>query len=223
MKNKIIIIFFIFITSCQKSPIYESFQNYEKMGFAEISNTDIIVHHTLAPNSQTRITNLLNNKNIVVNIDKNTNYKKQREIIISKKYAELLELSSNLPLVKIESLRSNKTFKANLGQIYEEEKKIAQNIDIKNVDIVDLTTNKQSKNLKLKKVTIFYGDFIYKNSAQDIASLLKKEISNINPIIVQVNKKYRVNAKIINDINDFDIFFNKIVNTKFEIYNISVE
>jgi hypothetical protein len=223
MKNKIIILFFIFITSCQKLPIYESFQNYDKMGFAEISNTDVIVHHTLAPNSQVRITNLLNNKNIVVNIDKNSNYKKQREIIISKKYAELLELSSSLPLIKIESLRTNKTFKANLGQIYEEEKKIAQNIDIKNVDIVDLSTNKQSTNLKLKKVTIFYGDFIYKNSAQDIVSLLKKEISNINPIIVQVNKKYRVNAKIINDINDFDIFFNKIVNTKFEIYNISVE
>jgi len=213
----------IFITSCQKLPIYESFQNYDKMGFAEISNTDVIVHHTLAPNSQVRITNLLNNKNIVVNIDKNSNYKKQREIIISKKYAELLELSSSLPLIKIESLRTNKTFKANLGQIYEEEKKIAQNIDIKNVDIVDLSTNKQSTNLKLKKVTIFYGDFIYKNSAQDIVSLLKKEISNINPTIVQVNKKYRVNAKIINDINDFDIFFNKIVNTKFEIYNISVE
>jgi len=223
MKNKIIILFFIFITSCQKLPIYESFQNYDKMGFAEISNTDVIVHHTLAPNSQVRITNLLNNKNIVVNIDKNSNYKKQREIIISKKYAELLELSSSLPLIKIESLRTNKTFKANLGQIYEEEKKIAQNIDIKNVDIVDLSTNKQSTNLKLKKVTIFYGDFIYKNSAQDIVSLLKKEISNINPTIVQVNKKYRVNAKIINDINDFDIFFNKIVNTKFEIYNISVE
>ena len=223
MKNKIIILFFIFITSCQKLPIYESFQNYDKMGFAEISNTDVIVHHTLAPNSQVRITNLLNNKNIVVNIDKNSNYKKQREIIISKKYAELLELSSSLPLIKIESLRTNKTFKANLGQIYEEEKKIAQNIDIKNVDIVDLSTNKQSTNLKLKKVTIFYGDFIYKNSAQDIVSLLKKEISNINPIIVQVNKKYRVNAKIINDISDFDIFFNKIVNTKFEIYNISVE
>ncbi len=82
----------------------------------------------------------------------------------------------------------------------------------------------KSTNIKIeKKLTIFYGDFIYKNSAQDIASLLKKEISNINPIIVQVNKKYRVNAKIINDINDFDIFFNKIVNTKFEIYNISVD
>jgi hypothetical protein len=53
--------------------------------------------------------------------------------------------------------------------------------------------------------------------------LLKKEISNVNPVIAQVNKKYRVKAKIINDINDFDIFFDKIVNTKFENYNLSVD
>jgi hypothetical protein len=56
-----------------------------------------------------------------------------------------------------------------------------------------------------------------------MVSLLKKEISNVNPVIAQVNKKYRVKAKIINDINDFDIFFDKIVNTKFENYNLSVD
>ena len=94
---------------------------------------------------------------------------------------------------------------------------------IKNVDIIDLSKNKKSTDIKLKKIEIFYGDFIYKNSALDMVSLLKKEISNVNPVIVQVNKKYRVKAKTINDINDFDIFFDKIVNTKFENYNISVD
>jgi hypothetical protein len=54
-------------------------------------------------------------------------------------------------------------------------------------------------------------------------SLLKKEIPNVNPVIVHVNKKYRVKAKTINEINDFDIFFDKIVNTKFENYNISID
>lgn len=223
MRNKIIILFFIFISSCQNLPIFEKVQNYEKVGFAEISNGDQIIHHTIVPSSQIRITNLLNNKNIIVNIDKNSNYKKQREIIIPDKYSDLLELNSNLPLVRIETLRVNKTFRANIGQIYEEEKKIVQNVDVKNVDIIDLSKNKKSTDIKLKKIEIFYGDFIYKNSALDMVSLLKKEISNVNPVIVQVNKKYRVKAKTINDINDFDIFFDKIVNTKFENYNISVD
>jgi hypothetical protein len=223
MRNKIIILFFIFISSCQNLPIFEKVQNYEKVGFAEISNGDKIMHHTIVPSSQIRITNLLNNRNIIVNIDKNSNYKKQREIIIPDKYSNLLELNSNLPLVRIETLRVNKTFRANIAQIYEEEKKILQNVDVKNVDIVDLSKNKKSTDIKLKKIEIFYGDFIYKNSAQDMVSLLKKEISNVNPVIIQVNKKYRVKAKTINDINDFDIFFDKIVNTKFENYNISVD
>jgi hypothetical protein len=223
MRNKIIILFFIFISSCQNLPIFEKVQNYEKVGFAEISNGDQIIHHTIVPTSQIRITNLLNNKNIIVNIDKNLNYKKQREIIIPYKYSNLLELNSNLPLVKIETLRVNKIYRANIGQIYEEEKKIVQNIDVKNVEIVDLSKNKKSTDIKLKKIEIIYGDFINKNSALDMVSLLKKEISNVNPVIAQVNKKYRVKAKIINDINDFDIFFDKIVNTKFENYNLSVD
>ena len=56
-----------------------------------------------------------------------------------------------------------------------------------------------------------------------MVSLLKKEIKNINPTITQVNKKFRVKAITVNDINEFDNFFNKIVNTKFENYNITVE
>jgi hypothetical protein len=56
-----------------------------------------------------------------------------------------------------------------------------------------------------------------------MVSLLKKDIKNLNPIVIQVNKKFRVKVASINDINEFDIFFNKIVNTKFDNYIISVE
>ena len=56
-----------------------------------------------------------------------------------------------------------------------------------------------------------------------MVSLLKKEIKDLKPTIILVNKKFRVKATTINDINEFDIFFNKIVNTKFENYNISIE
>jgi len=56
-----------------------------------------------------------------------------------------------------------------------------------------------------------------------MVSLLKKDIKNVNPTVIQVNKKFRVKVASINDINEFDIFFNKIVNTKFDNYNISVE
>ena len=52
---------------------------------------------------------------------------------------------------------------------------------------------------------------------------ITKEIKNLNPTVIQVNKKFRVKVATINDISEFDIFFNKIINTKFDNYNIIVE
>jgi hypothetical protein len=223
MRSGVIVLFFILIASCQSFSTFEKNNTYEKIGFAEFTTNDDVIHRNITPNSKVRITNLLNKKSIIVEINKNSNYKNEREIIIPNKYIDLLELNYNLPVVKIETLRTNKTFKADTTKIFEEEKKIIQNVEIKNVDIVDLSKNNVSKNNNLNKLIIYYGDFTFKNSALDMVSLLKKEIKNLNPTVIQVNKKFRVKVATINDINEFDIFFNKIVNTKFDNYNIMVE
>jgi hypothetical protein len=223
MRNKVIVLFFILITSCQTFSIYENNNTYEKIGFAEFTKNDDVIHRNITPNSKVKITNLLNKKSLIVEVNKNSNFKKEREIIIPNKYMDLLELNYNLPIVKIESLRTNKTFKADSAKIFDEEKKITQNVEIKNVDIVDLSKNNSSKNNNLNKLIIYYGDFTFKNSAIDMVSLLKKEIKNLNPTVIQVKKKFRVKVATINDISEFDIFFNKIVNTKFDNYNIIVE
>jgi len=223
MRNKLIVLFFILITSCQSFSTFENNNAYEKIGFADFTKNEDVIHRNIAPNSKIRITNLLNKKSIVVEVNKNSNYKKEREIIVPNKYIDLLELNYNLPIVKIETIKQNKTFKADTAKIFEEEKKITTNVEIKNVDIVDLSKNNSSKNSNLNKLIIYYGDFTFKNSALDMVNLLKKNIKNVNPIVIQVNKKFRVKVASINDISEFDIFFNKIVNTKFDNYNISVE
>jgi hypothetical protein len=223
MRSGVIVLFFILIASCQSFSTFEKNNTYEKIGIAEFTTNDDVIHRNITTNSKVRITNLLNKKSIVVEINKNSNYKNEREIIIPNKYIDLLELNYNLPVVKIETLRTNKTFKADTTKIFEEEKKITQNVEIKNVDIVDLSKNIVSKNNNLNKLIIYYGDFTFKNSALDMVSLLKKEIKNLNPTVIQVNKKFRVKVATINDINEFDIFFNKIINTKFDNYNIMVE
>jgi hypothetical protein len=223
MRNKVIVLFFILITSCQTFSTYENNNTYEKIGFAEFTKNDDVIHRNIKPNSKVKITNLLNKKSLVVEVNKNSNFKKEREIIIPNKYMDLLELNYNLPIVKIETLRTNKTFKADNAKIFDEEKKINQNVEVKNVDIIDLSKNNSLKNNNLNKLIIYYGDFAFKNSALDMVSLLKKEIKNLNPTVIQVNKKFRVKVATINDINEFDIFFNKIVNTKFDNYNIIVE
>jgi hypothetical protein len=223
MKSKVIVLFFILITSCQTFSNYENNNTYEKIGFAEFTKNDDVIHRNITPNSKVKITNLLTKKSLIVEVNKNSNFKKEREIIIPSKYMDLLELNYNLPIVKIESLRTNKTFKADIAKIFDEEKKITQNVEIKNVDIIDLSKNNSSKKKNLNKLIIYYGDFTFKNSALDMVNLLKKEIKNLNPTVIQVNKKFRVKVATINDISEFDIFFNKIVNTKFDNYNIIVE
>jgi hypothetical protein len=223
MRNKEIVLFFILLTSCQNFSTSEINNTYEKIGFAEFTKNDDVIHRNIPTNSKVKITNLLNKKSLVVEVNKNSNFKKEREIIIPNKYMDLLELNYNLPIVKIESLRTNKTFKADTAKIFDEEKKISQNVEIKNVDIIDLSKNNSSKNNNLNKLIIYYGDFTIKNSALDMVSLLKKEIKNLNPTVIQVNKKFRVKVATINDISEFDIFFNKIVNTKFDNYNIIIE
>jgi hypothetical protein len=223
MRSRVIVLFFILIASCQTFSTFEKNNTYEKIGFAELTINDDVIHRNITPNSKVKITNLLNKKSLVVEVNKNSNFKKEREIIIPDKYMDLLELNYNLPIVKIETLRTNKTFKADTAKIFDEEKKITQNVEIKNVDIIDLSKNNSSKNINLNKLIIYYGDFTFKNSALDMASLLKKEIKNLNPTVIQVNKKFRVKVATINDISEFDIFFNKIVNTKFDNYNIIVE
>ena len=223
MKNKVIVLFFILITSCQTFSNYENNNTYEKIGFAEFTKNDDVIHRNITPNSKVKITNLLTKKSLIVEVNKNSNFKKEREIIIPSKYMDLLELNYNLPIVKIESLRTNKTFKADIAKIFDEEKKITQNVEIKNVDIIDLSKNNSSKKNNLNKLIIYYGDFTFKNSALDMVNLLKKEIKNLNPTVFQVDKKFRVKVATINDISEFDIFFNKIVNTKFDNYNIIFE
>jgi len=232
MKKNIFFLFFFLIYSCQN--FNDANYSYEKIGFAgriaEGKNNILglnnfleneLIHSSIPSNTQVKITNLINNKSILVKIEKNSAYKNSREVFISNKYFDLLELNNKFPLIKIETIRVNKTFTAETVKIFEEEKKVPQNIATQSVDMVDLSNSMSAKDNLSKKIIIYYGDFSYKNGAIDFANSLKKELRNINPSVIPVNKKFRVEALSVNNLDEFDIFYNKITNTKFENYNIS--
>jgi len=234
MRKNFFFLFIFLIYSCQN--FNDANYSYEKIGFAgriAESKNNILglnnylenesMHSSIPSNTQVKITNLINNKSILVKIDKNSAYKNGREIFISKKYFDFLELNNKFPLIKIETIRVNKTFTAETAKIFEEEKKVTQNIATQSVDVIDLSRNTSAKDSFSKKIIIYYGDFSYKNGAIDFANSLKRELKNINPSIITVNKKFRIEALTINNLDEFDIFYNKITNTKFENYNISVK
>ena len=74
MKNKVIVLFFILITSCQTFSNYENNNTYEKIGFAEFTKNDDVIHRNITPNSKVKITNLLNKKSLIVEVNKNSNF-----------------------------------------------------------------------------------------------------------------------------------------------------
>ena len=123
MRNKITVLFFILIVSCQSYSSYEKNITYEKIGFAEFNKNEDALHRNIEPNNQIKITNLLNKKSIIVSIDKNYNYKKEREIFLPNKYLDLLELNSNLPIVKIETIKKIKLLKPKQQKFLKKRKK----------------------------------------------------------------------------------------------------
>ena len=167
MKNESFFLFFFLIFSCQN--FNDTNYSYEKIGFAgriDESNSNILrlnnflenetIHSSIPSNTRVKITNLINNKSILVKIDKNTTYKNGREIFISNKYFDLLELNNKFPLIKIETNRANKTFTAETAKIFEEEKKVAQNITTQSIEVIDLSKNTTEKNIFSKKIIIYF-------------------------------------------------------------------
>ena len=55
MRNRIIILFFILIASCQTFSTYENNNTYEKIGFAEFNKNEDVIHRSIAPNSKIKI------------------------------------------------------------------------------------------------------------------------------------------------------------------------
>jgi len=50
MRNKVVVLFFILIASCQSFSIYENNNTYEKIGFAEFTKNEDVIHRNIAPN-----------------------------------------------------------------------------------------------------------------------------------------------------------------------------
>ena len=55
MRNKVVVLFFILITSCQSFSTYENNNTYEKIGFAEFTKNEDVIHRNIAPNSKIKI------------------------------------------------------------------------------------------------------------------------------------------------------------------------
>jgi len=205
-----LIFFFIFITSCASDfSTLNMKEPYASKGFAYIySETDYInklikskmdnnsmqiSHQNLKTGTLIKIINPKNNESIVLKNIKRIKYPDFYKILITLPVANKLDLNLELPILEIIEIKKNKSFVAKKAKIYNEEKKISSKAPVANVQISNISKNKnKTSNKTLDKIFIHIGTFYSNQTAVFLKERLIKDLSNYDTskiIIKNINIK----------------------------------
>ena len=249
INNKLpLLLIFIFLFSCagyEKNKIFKEDNKiyYSSSGFALIYNESfyqnkivdkkinndqiLLLHDTLKRNTPVQIINLKNSKSIELKVYKKANYPKIFNVVISKELASSLELDLENPLVEILELKKNKKFIAKEGNIFEEEKNVAEKAPVDEIQMNTLTSSetKKIRNDKTKEnYIIVISDFYYEDSAISLKNDLLSKISLSNMSIKKINnKKYRLFVGPFKNFNALKNTYISLNNLGFENLNIYTE
>ena len=197
-----LLFFFIFFISCsphlttinQKKPysskgfayIYSN-NDFEKKIIKRKMNNEImqISHQNLKIGTLIKVTNLKNNKNIVLKNTKRIKYPNFYKILITEPVAKKLELNLDLPILEISEIKKNKSFIDEKDKIFNEEKKIPSKAPVASVKISNISKNKEKKtkedndNIFIHIATFYSYDtakFLKKRIIEDVQNLDNKKI-----------------------------------------------
>ena len=186
---------------------------FSTKGFALIYNNDLykkkiinkklekrsllIFQKNLKKGSSVKITNLLNNKSILVKVGTNSKYPNFYNSVISQRIFDELDLNYNEPYIEIATISVNSAFVAKKAKMYEEEKEVADKAPVDGISISDLSINKKIIRKNKKKDNFNYiiklADFYYENSAKMMQKRIKEELNLNNSRIIKIsNTNYRV-------------------------------
>ena len=241
-RNVLFIIICVFLSNCttttllNNKPNIKNLNSYSNKGFALVYNEElykkkivnkkiherslIIFQKNLKVNTPVKITNLLNNKSLIVNVGNNSNYPSFNNSVISSRIAEELELDNDQPYVEILEILENSIFVAQKAKTFEEEKKVATKAPVNVINISDLNVVKKDNKMNQKKkfsYTLKIADFYFKDTALMMLDRIKNESSIKNSKIKKISdKKYRVYLGPFNNINSLQKSFNDINILQFE-------
>ena len=205
--------------------IYEDILYDQKTVNKKLDNEDLsVMHNQLRMNTPIKIINPDNLKSIETKIYKRGNYPKIFNMVISKKIASILELDMNNPFVEIIEVKKNKTFIAKEGNIFEEEINVANKAPVDEIEMDDLTINKQEIDKKTTKKGDFIlvvSDFYYLDSANNLKNELVKKVLLSNISVKKINdKKYRLLVGPFKNFNALKTTYISLNNLGFEGLNI---
>ena len=93
----------------------------------------------LKKNTHIKIINPETSITVETKISRRAIYPKIFNIVLSKKIATILELDFDNPYVEVFEVKQNKTFIAKEGNIFDEEKQVAESAPIEEIKMDDLT------------------------------------------------------------------------------------
>ena len=241
-KNIIFIVIFILLSNCtagtliKNKPKTNLFNSYTNRGFALIYNEDFykkrivskkmnqrgftIFQKNLKINTPVKITNILNNKSLIVKVGKNSKYPLFNNSVLSIRVANELDLDVKQPYVEISEINKESIFIVKKAKTYDEERYVAVKAPINNISINDLNITKKDleKNSNNSfSYSIKVADFYYNETALIMLKRIKNKSPIKSPKIRKItNEKYRVYLGPFSNINSLQKSFNDISILEFE-------
>tara|TARA_A100001011_G_scaffold399436_1_gene508083 strand:- start:26228 stop:26872 length:645 start_codon:yes stop_codon:yes gene_type:complete len=214
MFKKKFLIFYLLLFSCTLSQNF-----YEKTGFAYI-NDGKKVFSSLPKGTLIKVTNVKTSDSKVIVTDEIIRNLESRIISLPYTVSKDLKLNRSLPLVHLQSLRKNKIFIAKKTKIYEEEKKIKNNIKLEKISILDLNKKKNTNN----RIYLNFGPFYYKRYADQIYDTLNKKFNKKNIIFKDYNdKNYLITFGPLNNLKEYDKIYTKLVKIGLIGFDIKIQ
>ena len=201
--------------------IYNDYLYKQKIISKKISERSLIIFQkNLKTNTQVKITNIVNNKNIIATVGKNSKYPSFNNSVLSARIADELDLNINQPYVEILEILDNSIFVAKKAKTFDEEKNVAVKAPVNSISINDL--NKVNENNKKNSspefsYSIKIADFYFRDTAVIMLKRIKEVSSANNSKIKKIsNKKYRVYLGPFDNINSLQKSYNDISILEFE-------
>ena len=219
----------------------ETIQLYNSTGFVLIYNEDLykqkiinkklnnskieVIHSELKRNINIKIYNPDNLKSLNTKVTHRGKYPQFFDLVITQKIADELQLDINYPFVEHIELKKNKTFIAKEGNIYDEERQVAEKVPVKEVTVDNISSTTKTENKNIKKTIVFeiiISDFYYRESAEQLKIRLISEakIDNFSVKKIGINK-YRLISGPFKNINTLKSAYISLNNLGFENLNIN--
>ena len=207
MKYKLILLLFILTTACapqlvtlnKKEPyaangfalIYNEFDFNEKTIKGRMKNDDLqISHQNLKIGTLIKISNPKNKKSLILKNVKRIRYPDFYKILITEAVMEKLKLDKNLPMLEIVEVKKNKSFIAKEAKTYNEEKKISSKAPVENIQISNISKEKNKKNKGTSdQIYIHLGSFYSTDTAEFLKQRIKKDVPEFNINKLKIKKK----------------------------------